>query len=245
MDCPCPSRPTASPTAEDATTSGPRLPPDVDRASLGSTQRPTHYGPRPMEPTTPTEPLVYAWPLSVAPGEPVALHAAGPAGRAKVVVARIGAHREVVWTGEIELVPHPIPTTAAAEGCDWPVAIEIATGSDWRSGYHEVAVVSDAGRVAHEAVACFVVRAARPDPTRPLLALCTNTYNAYNDVGGRNLYEGGTQVSFLRPVAKGLPRKPVGPGERVTVVDPPDPGMRAHISYLRSHQFTQWGGSAG
>ena len=105
--------------------------------------------------------------------------------------------------------------------------------------------VSDAGRVAHEAVACFVVRAAAPDPDRPLLALCTNTYNAYNDVGGRNLYEGGTQVSFLRPLAKGLLRKPDGPGSRVTVLDPPDPGMRAHVGYLRAHQFTQWGGSTG
>src|SRR4029078_10128767 len=104
----------------------------------------------------------------------------------------------------------------AAEGCGWPVAVEIPTGPDWRSGYHEAAVVSDAGRVAHEGVACFVVRAARPDPSRPLLALCTNTYNAYNDVGGRNLYEGGTQVSFLRPVAKGLLRQPDRRGRPAT-----------------------------
>src|SRR4029078_10918340 len=133
----------------------------------------------------------------------------------------------------------------AAEGCGWPVAVEIPTGPDWRSGYHEAAVVSDAGRVAHEGVACFVVRAARPDPSRPLLALCTNTYDAYNDFGGRNLYEGGTQVSFLRPWAKGLLCKPDRPGSLGTVLEPPDPRMRAHVSYLRAHQFTQWGGSAG
>ena len=52
-------------------------------------------------------------------------------------------------------------------------------------------------------------------------------------------------MSFLRPLAKGLLRKPDGPGSRVTVLDPPDPGMRAHVGYLRAHQFTQWGGSAG
>ncbi len=84
-----------------------------------------------------------------------------------------------------------------------------------------------------------------PDPNRPLLALCTNTYNAYNDVGGRNLYEGGTHVSFARPIANGLLRKPDGPGARVTVMQTPDPKNRAHVSYLRSHQFTQWAGSAG
>jgi hypothetical protein len=198
-----------------------------------------------MDPTVPAEPLAYAWPLSVEPGAPVALHASGPPVPARVVVARIGAHREVVWTGELTLTPHPVPPDAASDGCGWPVALEIPTGPDWRSGYYEIAVVSDAGRVAHEAVACFVVRAARPDPTRPLLALCTNTYNAYNDVGGRNLYEGGTQVSFLRPFAKGLLRKPPGPGDRVTVLDPPDPRMRDHVAYLRAHQMTQWGGSAG
>src|SRR6476660_5541101 len=84
--------------------------------ATGSGARPSRYGPRPMEPTTPAEPLAYAWPLSVAPGEPVALHASGPPGHAKVVVARIGAHREVLWTGDIDLAPHPIPATAAAEG---------------------------------------------------------------------------------------------------------------------------------
>ena len=198
-----------------------------------------------MEPTPPAEPVAYAWPLSVAPGEPVALFAAGPPVRARVVVARIGAHREVMWTGSVDVVPHPFPERAAADGCDWPVALEIPTAPDWRSGYYEIALISDAGRVAHEAVACFVVRSAAPNPDRPLLALCTNTYNAYNDVGGRNLYEGGTQVSFLRPLAKGLLRKPDGPGSRVTVLDPPDPGMRAHVGYLRAHQFTQWGGSTG
>ena len=99
--------------------------------------------------------------------------------------------------------------------------------------------------MAHEALAFFVVRAATEDPTRPLLVLDTNTWNAYNDFGGRNLYEGGTHVSFARPLANGLLRKPAGPGSRVTVLDPPDPRMRDHVNYLRTHQFTPWAGSAG
>src|SRR5215210_3090586 len=97
----------------------------------------TRYGPRPMEPTLPAEPVAYAWPLSVAPGEPVALFAAGPNVRARVVVARIGAHREVMWTGSVDVVPHSIPEHAAADGCGWPVALEIPTAPDWRSGYYE------------------------------------------------------------------------------------------------------------
>jgi hypothetical protein len=190
-------------------------------------------------------PALYAVPLSVLPGGAVTLHAAGPTTPARVTVARIGARRDVVWTGDVRVGPHEVPADAAARGCDWPVVAEILVDTDWPSGYYEVALATEGGRIAHEAVACFVVRASRPDPDRPLLALCTNTYNAYNDFGGRNLYEGGTHASFLRPFATGLLRKPAGPGSRVTVLDPPDPRMRAHVTYLREHQMTQWAGSAG
>lgn len=191
------------------------------------------------------EPSVYAWPQSVLPGETVGIHAAGPATGALMTVARIGARREVVWSGECTLEPHAVPSDAGANGCGWPVTIEVPVGEDWRSGYYEVALATNAGRRAHEAIAFFVVRARVVDPSRPLLALATNTWNAYNDFGGRNLYEGGTSVSFARPLANGLLRKPAGPGSRVTVLEVPDPGMRAHVSYVRDHHMTQWAGSAG
>ncbi len=192
-----------------------------------------------------SEPAVYAWPQSVVAGQTVGIHAAGPAIAAQVTVARIGARREVVWRADITLEPHDAPDRGAANGCDWPASTTIDIPTDWRSGYYEVVVRSNAARVAHEAVGFFVVRSATADRSRPLLALATNTWNAYNDFAGRNLYEGGTRVSFARPMAKGLLRKPTGPGERVTVMNPPDPGNREHVSYLRSHQMTQWAGSAG
>jgi hypothetical protein len=192
-----------------------------------------------------TEPAVYAWPQSAVGGDVVQIHAAGPAATAQLTVARIGAHREVVHRDSVDLEPHPVPDGAAAHGCDWPPAARLTIDPGWPSGYYEVVVRTDAGRSAHEAVGFFVVRAARPDPDRPLLALGTNTYNAYNDFGGRNLYEGGTRVSFARPMAKGLLRKPDAPGARVTVMKVPDPQNRVHVRYLREHSFTQWAGSAG
>ncbi len=190
-------------------------------------------------------PAGYCWPQSVVAGEPVGLHASGPPVPARVLVTRIGLRREQVWRAELTLEPYEMPDRAAAQGCGWPIALEIPTEPEWRSGYYEVAIATDAGGIAHEAVAFFVVRSRTPDPERPLLALCTNTYNAYNDVGGRNLYEGGTTVSFQRPMANGLLRKPAGPGDRVTEMHPPDPLNRDHVRYLRAHQFTQWGGSTG
>ena len=192
----------------------------------------------------PVEPWVYAWPQSVVAGEQVGLRIAGPACRARVQIARIGVRREVVWNDAVDVVPHDIPDDAAAAGCGWPDAALVEVSPSWRSGYYEVTVRSDVG-ARHEAVGFFVVRAAVADPERPLMVLTTNTWNAYNDFGGRNLYTGGTHASFERPMTPGFLRKPDGPGSRVAVVDAPDPFMAAHITYLRDHRFSPWAGSAG
>ena len=82
------------------------------------------------------------------------------------------------------------------------------------------------------------------DPEVPLLVLTTNTWNAYNDFGGDNLYTGGTQVSFARPMARAScasrPDPAAGGGGRRA-----RPGMAAHVHYLLDHGFSQWAGSAG
>jgi len=194
--------------------------------------------------TTLTEPWVYAWPQSVAPGETVAVRAAGPSAAAQVRIHRVGLHRELVWSGDITVEPHELPDAAASHGCPWPDSATVEVQPSWRSGYYEVSLATQAG-FGREAVGYFVVRAAEPDSTRPLLVLTTNTWNAYNDFGGRNLYSRGTRVSFARPLAPGYLRKPDGPGSRVAVVDAPDFGMRAYRTYLRDHQFSRWAGSAG
>jgi hypothetical protein len=191
-----------------------------------------------------TEPWIYAWPQSVAAGDRLALRAAGPPADAQVQIARVGLRREVVWSGQVELEPHELPERAAAEGCPWPDAVSLEVPASWRSGFYEVSLRTRAG-FQHDAIGFFVVRSTTPDPSRPLLVLTTNTWNAYNDFGGRNLYTRGTRVSFARPMAPGFLRKPDGPGSRVAVVDAPDRAMRAHVTYLRDHQFSQWGGSAG
>lgn len=194
--------------------------------------------------TIPTEPWVYAWPQSVVAGDTVGLRVSGPPATADLRITRIGVEHDTVWSGTVELEPHDIPDRAAQHGCPWPDAVTIEVPAEWRSGYYEVRLRTSAG-FRHETVGFFVVRAAEPDPTRPLLALTTNTWNAYNDFGGRNLYTRGTQVSFARPMAPGLLRKPDGAGSRVAVVDAPDRTMSAHIGYVLQHQFTQWAGSAG
>ena len=194
--------------------------------------------------STLTEPWIYAWPPSVVAGESVALRVAGPAGSGDVRITRVGATRDTVWSGTVDIEPHDLPDDAAPNGCPWPDAASIEVPAGWRSGYYEVRLRTNPG-FPRDTVGFFVVRAAEPDPSRPLLALTTNTWNAYNDFGGRNLYTRGTKVSFARPLSPGFLRKPEGPGMRVTVVDAPDRSMSAHVGYLREHGFTPWGGSAG
>lgn len=193
--------------------------------------------------TSLTKPWIYAWPQSAAPGDEVELRVAGPPGTGEVRITRIGARREQVWSGVVAIEPHDLPEDAAQAGCRWPAAATVTVEPEWRTGYYEVSLRTAAG-FRDEALGFVVVRAPSGSD-RPLLVLTTNTWNAYNDFGGRNLYTRGTRVSFDRPMAPGFLAKPSGPGDRVAVVDAPDPQMRAHVSYLRAHGFSEWAGSAG
>lgn len=200
-----------------------------------------------QEPEPPDAPWVmaYCWPQSVEAGEPVGLHVSSPVGPVRVEVARAGATREVVWSAVVEAGDHPLPPEADLVGCDWPEAVRIPTDAAWRSGFYDVTVVPVEGVASPHDRAFFVVRPGAGQRAPILVALTTNTWNAYNDVGGGNTYTGNVHASFKRPLARGLLHKPAGPGRRVPVLDPPDPGMRTHVTYLLENALTQWAGSSG
>ena len=197
-------------------------------------------------PADPSSPAVYVWPNSAVAGEEVLVHARGPRGAAWIDVVRIGAERTLVVRAAVELEPQELPPDADAFGCDWPVSVALTVDAAWPSGYYETVLhIDDGSEAGAEVVGFFVVRAGAPDPTRPLLVLSTNTWNAYNDVAGTNLYTGGTHAAFQRPFAPGFLRKPDGPGSRVTVLGPPDPRMRTHVGHIRANGLSGWSGSAG
>ena len=190
----------------------------------------------------------YCWPQSVAPGGRVALHLSSAGARpVDVEVARVGGTRDVVHTeSAVPAGDHPTPNGAAQTGCSWPGAAELVVGDDWRSGYYEVVLQIDVDGKRRRSHAFFVVRPPAGRPTaRVLLALSTNTWHAYNDFGGRNLYTGGTSVSLQRPMAPGYLHKPPGVGRRVTVVHAPDRQMAAHVGYLQLNHLSGYAGSAG
>ena len=190
----------------------------------------------------------YCWPQSVGGGDPVALHLSSPRGLPVAVeVARVGSERTVVFSdGAVPAEHHPTPSDAATNGCDWPAALVLDVDPDWRSGYYEVVLDVEIDGKTRRSHAFFVVRPSPSARTAPcLLALATNTWHAYNDFGGRNLYTGATQVSLQRPMTPGYLHKPPGLGRRVTTTAPPDPQMAAHVGYLALNHLSPWAGSAG
>lgn len=186
----------------------------------------------------------YCWPQSVAPGEPLALHLSSSEAQVQVEVHRIGAGRTPVWSGQVAAGDHPIPPDAASAGCDWPVATTVDT-TGWESGYHEVTLTvrSPEGELVNRAFT--VVRPGAASDRSILLVLSTNTWHAYNDFGGDNLYTGGTTVALKRPMGKGFLYKPPGAGRRVASTNVPDPQHVTHIGYLFLNDLSFYAGSAG
>ena len=188
----------------------------------------------------------YCWPQSAGAGDSVALHVSSAGARdVQVEVARVGLHRDVVFSGTVPAGDHPVPAKAYELGCDWPAATSLTVGDDWRSGYYEVTLTIDVDGKQRRDHAFFVVRPSATNASTILLQLATNTWHAYNDFGGRNLYTGGTISSLQRPMARGYLHKPAGAGRRVTTIHPPDPDMNTHVGYLRQHKLSPYAGSAG
>lgn len=187
----------------------------------------------------------WCWPQSAAAGEQVGLHLSSSGGRpVRVEVARVGAQREVVLRDDaVAADEHETPKDAASKGCGWPVARTIDVDPSWRSGFYEVVLEIDVGEKVRRSHAFFVVRPSKP--TAIVLALATNTWHAYNDFGGPNLYTGGRQVAMQRPMSPGYLFKPPGKGRRVTGTGAPDPQNAAHVGYLQLNHLSPYAGSAG
>jgi hypothetical protein len=199
-------------------------------------------------------PYIAAYPdrLSYRPGDQVSIACSTDAAKFSAEIARVGGQRQIVW--ERTGLPgrmHDVPEHASSLGCGWPEAFAVRIPQDWPSGYYEVVLrASDpaTGRLA-EHLACFAVR---PGPLavadragRMLLMLATNTYNAYNDWGGANLYAGATRVSFRRPFAAGFLKKPFPAVRYPNVDDIDDPEHERFRDWADRNGLSRWSGSAG
>lgn len=178
----------------------------------------------------------YASAPAVAAGDSIALHVSTRSGRFDTRIYRLGwyAGAGARLFSEIrgaEGRPQPTPEPRASDGlvaCRWPVSLRIRTGTGWPSGVY-LARLTDSG-TGKQAFVPFVVRegaagrgpAARPAPY--LMLLNTTTWQAYNDWGGKSLYDFNSRgqaralrVSYDRPYGSGPGAwRGLGAGELLT-----------------------------
>jgi hypothetical protein len=167
----------------------------------------------------------YASEVSAVPGDVVHLHISTvPAARYRVEVFRVG------WYGgagarlvacapscarDEQGTPQPEPpfdSTTGYVNAAWPVTDQIAVTDDWTSGYYLAELVLTSGPNAGEGGwVPLVVREPPSQNSAILVQAPVDTWQAYNDWGGRSLYYnhtgvGDNHVSFDRPYdPAGLP----------------------------------------
>jgi N,N-dimethylformamidase beta subunit-like protein len=172
----------------------------------------------------------YASEVSVLPGGRIDLHVStNPATSYRVQVYRIGWYggtgaRLLTClptcssdeAGTTQPVPPFDPSTGYLDA-GWPATDRIAVGSAWTSGYYLAELVltqgADAGRGSWVP---FVVRAPATQRSAVLVQAPVNTWQAYNDWGGRSLYfnfngVGDNHVSFDRPYDEASMKTADGP----------------------------------
>ncbi len=160
----------------------------------------------------------YASRISVLPGDELDLHVSTtPTARYRVEVYRIGWYagsgaRRVAClptcttdeTGTAQPVPPFDPSTGYLNA-GWPVTDRLTVGPSWTSGYYLAELVlTDGPDSGHGSWVPFIVREPAGQASDLLVQAPVNTWEAYNDWGGRSLYfnfngVGDNHVSFDRP----------------------------------------------
>ncbi len=158
---------------------------------------------------------VWASATDAMPGDTVALHVStAPSMPYRILVYRLGWYGGVGATqvaclpscdGREQGVPQP-PVQATPEGdvAPWPTTDTLEVGSSWVSGYYLIRVLLlDGPNRGASAMTYLIVNS--PQPTRMLVQVPVDTWEAYNDWGGRSLYDfpglkpRADRVSFDRP----------------------------------------------
>ncbi len=153
------------------------------------------------------EPLLidgYCNRTSCLPGETVGLCVSTNADSYSVNILRIGLSDKCIWEKKnIQGTLHPIPNNVSMIGCNWPISVNVTIGDDWSSGLYIARIYGKSGeKLTVEKDILIIVRSLTPGRTNKILyQIATNTYQAYNEWGGTNLYSGPEypEVSFDKP----------------------------------------------
>ena len=126
----------------------------------------------------------YASPMSVFQGEEITFHISNSRSYYDVYVYHEGARRRLVKEiANLRGALPPIPGFGYRDGFDWPATVGFRVPADWKSGVYIAGFPTAQG--IREIL--FVVRPRVPSAPM-LLTIETNTYAAYNPVGGKSLF---------------------------------------------------------
>ncbi len=164
----------------------------------------------------------YASEVSLVPGATLHLHVSTkPSASYRVEIFRIGwyggdgarlmgcipsCQSPNPTPGMTQPMPAANPSTGLLDA-NWPVTDNIPTGPNWVSGYY-VAKVRLMGSTSGVATVPFVVLPSATQSKTALIQVPVNTWQAYNNWGGKSLYDNNStggrayKVSFNRPYAR-------------------------------------------
>jgi hypothetical protein len=161
---------------------------------------------------------LYTSQVSVVPGETVQIHVdTKPAARYRVELFRLGWYGgtgarliacKPSCTGSAQGVPQvvPAPDAYGTVRADWPITETISIPNAASSGYYDVKAILTSGPDAGEAWSTpLIVKEPSTQNSAVLVVTPINTWEAYNNWGGKSLYAynstGGAavKVSFDRP----------------------------------------------
>ncbi len=146
----------------------------------------------------------YASATSVAALDTLGIHVSGSCASLTLRCYRVGAVRTLML--EVGgLVPEdvPAPDSSWIKGCGWPTLYTLTVPAGWPSGRYDVELDPDDSTQSTRVP--FVVRGSALAPNPILILSAVNTYQAYNNFGGKSLYDFNSiddrapRVTFDRP----------------------------------------------
>ena len=161
----------------------------------------------------------YAERFSYAPGEVLKLHVSCSQPTYSIAITRDGLKPEIVYCKNgIAGRRYEAPDDSYAQGCGWPVGLEIPISGAWHPGFYLIALSVDGEEDRFQSEAFFAVRKSPESRSGVALLLTTSTLVAYNDWGGANHYRGigdnprcdiaSPVLSIQRPIGRGFLHKP-------------------------------------
>ncbi|WP_205859852.1 N,N-dimethylformamidase beta subunit family domain-containing protein [Cochlodiniinecator piscidefendens] len=190
--------------------------------------------------------------LSYGAGDIIRIHATSTAEDVQFELWSDGLACRLLWSGVAHSRWVETPENASVVGCGWPEVLQVPVNPDWPSCVCRLVMTASDGASTEHLV---LIRADRNQTRRAVLLVADGTWNAYNDWGGSNHYEGviesnsnrfSPELSVQRPYACGMVSLP-DEAPRTLPTRPPsdDVPLYPHMEWAWKHGYSKKYASAG